>query len=141
MTLSFMSLFCVVVYHYESPRVAALLFAPLLAAGLWSVVYWAHSESLGAGDLRPYALVQFLPILALPLIIHGRNAPDLPRRCLWTVLGWYVAAKLFEGLDGRIADGLAVVGGHPFKHVFAALATAWIAMAYAGSASGVDAGE
>lgn len=134
MTLAFMSLFCMVVYHYESRRIAVVLFAPLLAAGVGSVAYWAHSEAVGAGDLRPYALVQFLPILLLPLIIHGRNAADLPRRCLWTVLGWYVVAKLFEGFDGWIAAGLVVIGGHPFKHVFAALATLWIAMAYVRSA-------
>jgi hypothetical protein len=136
MTLAFMSLFCMVVHHYESPRVAVILFAPLLAVGAGSVLYWAHSEAMGAGDLRPYALVQFLPILLLPLIIHGRNAADLPRRRLWTVLGWYAIAKLFEGLDGWIAAGLVAIGGHPFKHVFAALATWWIVMAYAGSMAG-----
>lgn len=141
MTLAFMSLFCVVVYHYESPRLAAILFAPLLAAGVGSVFYWAHSETIGAGDLRPYALVQFLPILLLPLIIYGRDAEDLPRRCLWTALGGYVVAKLFEALDEWVAAGLVVIGGHPFKHVFAALAILCIVGAYIKSAGRVDPGR
>lgn len=133
MTLSFMSLFCMVVYHFESPRVATTLFVPLLVIGVWSVMYWSSSEASGTGDLRPYALVQFLPLIVLPFIIYGRNAPDLPRRYLWMALGWYAVAKLLEGLDGWIANALVVIGGHPFKHVFAAFATACIVTVYARS--------
>ena len=40
----------------------------LLVAGIVSVAYWAFTESIGQGDLRWYALVQFLPIL-LTLVI------------------------------------------------------------------------
>lgn len=107
MTISFMSLLCLVVYHFESRRLAAYLFAPLLAVGFWSVAYWASSEAAGAGDLRPYALVQFLPLLVLPLIIHGRQSADFPRRYLWMALG-----------------------GHPFKYVFAAFATFCVVLSY-----------
>ena len=41
----------------------------LLSAGFASLVYWHWTESLGRGDLRFYALVQFYPMLALPLVI------------------------------------------------------------------------
>lgn len=130
MTVSFMSLFCLVLYHFESPRIATVLFAPLLAVGIGSVIYWSRSEAAGAGDLRPYALVQFLPLLVLPFIIYRRSSPDFPRRYLWMALGGYAAAKLFEGFDVWLADTLSVIGGHPLKHVFAAFATLFIVLAY-----------
>ena len=50
----------------------------LLGVGLGAIVaialvgpvaHWARTESLGAGDLRPYAIVQFLPMLLIPLTI------------------------------------------------------------------------
>ena len=41
------------------------LLGPLLLAGLGSVVYWHWTELRGVGDLRPYAAVQFFPILTI----------------------------------------------------------------------------
>jgi len=39
-----------------------------------SVLFWFCGELRGAGDLRPYALVQFLPmILMLVLFVLGRS--------------------------------------------------------------------
>lgn len=136
MTVAFASLLCLVLWHYGAPRFAAFLFAPLLAVGVWSVAYWASTELAGEGDLRPYALVQFLPLLILPFIIHGRQSAELPGRYLWMALGWYVVAKLFEGFDGWFAETWVVIGGHPFKHVFAAFATFCIVLAYIKSTPG-----
>ncbi len=34
-----------------------------------SVWYWHFTESQGRGDLRPYIVVQFLPMLLIPAIL------------------------------------------------------------------------
>jgi len=39
----------------------------LIGAG--SVFYWDHTERLGAGDLRLYLIVQFFPLLILPILL------------------------------------------------------------------------
>jgi hypothetical protein len=43
--------------------------AALVACGAATVLYWDWTESHGRGDLRPYALVQFLPLLLIPLLL------------------------------------------------------------------------
>jgi hypothetical protein len=40
----------------------------LVSAGAGSLVYWHWTEFLGPGDLRYYALVQFYPMISLPVI-------------------------------------------------------------------------
>jgi hypothetical protein len=41
----------------------------LLALGLFTIVYWIIGEHYGSGDLRGYLLVQFLPMLIMPIIL------------------------------------------------------------------------
>ena len=41
----------------------------LIGLGVLSLVYWNVTEAQGEGDLRYYGLVQFYPIVALPLIL------------------------------------------------------------------------
>ena len=70
MTIAFMSLFSLVIAERIRPSLGYALFPLLLAAGAGSVWYWAYTESIGAGDLRPYALVQFLPMVLILLMRH-----------------------------------------------------------------------
>ncbi len=44
---------------------------PTLAIGIASVFYWQRTEAQGVGDLRLYALVQFLLMLIIPIIGVG----------------------------------------------------------------------
>src|SRR5262249_37284559 len=83
---------------------------PLLFFGAASVVWWRFS-----GDLRWYALVQFFPILAMLLLLRGRRDPLLP------VIFFYALAKILEWQDHAIAAVIST-GGHPWKHIAAALA-------------------
>ena len=69
MTIAFMALFSAIIGETISPRLALKLFIPLLATGMASVVYWHVSELNGSGDLRAYVLVQFLPIMLIPLML------------------------------------------------------------------------
>jgi hypothetical protein len=37
---------------------------------LFTIVYWIIGEHYGSGDLRGYLLVQFLPMLIMPIILR-----------------------------------------------------------------------
>ena len=51
--------------HSRPPKVLL----PLLVTGLASVVYWAQTD-----DLRPYVLVQGIPLIAIPVLIAAYPA-------------------------------------------------------------------
>ena len=72
-TISFMSFFVLIFGESISTKTASRLFVPLLFLGLTSVVYWNITEKLGTGDLRFYALVQFLPMLLILVPFRRRS--------------------------------------------------------------------
>ncbi len=124
MTIGFMSFVAIVVGEYFSARVAKIVLLPLLFVGASSVFYWAHSEALGRGDLRAYAVVQFVPMLLIPMIVvlyRGRS--DLGRYVCWMIV-FYIAAKVFEYYDSPVYSIGEIISGHSLKHLFAALAPA-----------------
>lgn len=123
MALAFMALTALVVGEYVSLRFGRCLLWPLLAVGIASVAWWAWTERAGAGDLRPYALVQFLPMLLLPLILALYRSRWTRSGCLWLVGGWYLLAKFLEFFDHPVF-ALLGVSGHTLKHLAAALG-AW----------------
>ena len=121
MTLGFMSFFTILCAERLSLTLAQRLFPILLAAGIGSVVYWHFTEQAGNGDLRPYVLVQFLPILLTPLILLLFPSRYDRARDLWWFLGWYLFAKILEWLDAELYELLGVISGHGLKHVAAAI--------------------
>jgi hypothetical protein len=90
--------------------------------GVGSVAYWALGELRGGGDLRPYVLVQFLPMLLIPLLLLMYPSAFGRSRELWWLLGIYLLAKLAEFADGAIFAIGGVISGHSLKHLFAAVA-------------------
>ena len=91
--------------------------------GAGSVFYWDYTESLGHGDLRPYALVQFLPMLLLPLIFWLLPARYSGLKYPMYALLWYGLAKVLEYFDLGIFEMTGeMVSGHTLKHVAAAIA-------------------
>jgi hypothetical protein len=124
MTLAFTGLVTLVVGEYVKVGTGRLLMWPLLLAGIGSVLWWHHTEQLGRGDLRFYGLVQFLPMLLLPLVLFLYPARWTRRGDYWRVGGWYLAAKLLEFIDRPLFDLTGVVSGHTLKHLAAAMA-AW----------------
>ncbi len=124
MTVGFMSLVAIVVAEYGSARAGKAILLPLLLTGFASVMYWSYTESNGVGDLRPYAIVQFLPMLlvSITLLIFPSRS-DLGR-FIWLAIGFYLAAKLFELFDDDIYAAGELVSGHSIKHVVASLAPA-----------------
>ena len=120
MTIGFMGLLTAIVAERVSVGVARRLFVPLLAAGAASVAYWYWSELQGAGDLRPYGLVQFGSLLVVVLLLFVCPARYPGSGYLFAGLGLYAAAKAFELADARILALGQIVSGHTLKHLVAA---------------------
>lgn len=121
-TVTIAALFAIVLGEHVSKRWALRLILPLIVAGIASVLYWSCSEFRGAGDLRPYALFQFMPMILLPLIILTHRSPFDRYAFLWWAIALYAVAKLFEQFDAEVYRISGSVSGHAMKHVVAAAA-------------------
>ncbi len=124
MTIGFAGLVTIIVAEFVSARAARMLLVPLLIVGFASVEYWAWTESRGVGDLRPYALVQFLPMLMIPVILLTHKPLIGETRYYWWMLAFYVLAKLLEFFDADIFAFGYLISGHSLKHVVAAMTPA-----------------
>lgn len=133
MTVAFMTLFSALIADRISWLLGRALLWPLAVAGIASIAWWVRTEAAGAGDLRAYAQVQFLPMLLMPLILLLWRDGSLAARPLWSALGAYALAKLLEHFDAAVfaATG-GLVAGHALKHLAAALAAWWILRAFQG---------
>jgi len=123
MTLVFMALLSAVIAERIQAKVGALLLLPFLLLGILSVEVWRRGELTGVGDLRFYLLVQFYPMLAIPMMM-ALFPPRYTRTrdMAWLVL-WYAVAKALEQWDGAVFQATGgVMSGHALKHVAAALA-------------------
>ena len=130
MTLAFMSLFSIVVAEFVSEKLGIRMFWPLVVLGAMSVIYWAMTEAVQQGDLRPYAVIQFLPMLIIPLILLFREGLFSPVRGYWYLGLCYFLAKIAEHLDVELHDLLLVISGHSLKHLLSALGLFVLAVAY-----------
>ena len=130
MTVAFMALFAAVLMDRVSAPLGRALLWPLVALGIASIAWWVRTELAGEGDLRPYALVQFLPMLLMPVILLLSKGGGLNTALLWMSLGAYGAAKLAEYLDPLILNATSVFSGHSLKHLLAALGAWWAIRAF-----------
>ncbi|TCS39570.1 hypothetical protein EDC30_101526 [Paucimonas lemoignei] len=97
------------------------------AAAIVSVAWWRLTDLEGAGDLRPYLLLQLLPLILVPLLQHLADRPRQERLMFASAIGLYVLAKLCELADWQMLDALALISGHTLKHVLASLAALIVA--------------
>jgi hypothetical protein len=122
MTIGFMALISIIVAEYISVKAAKMILIPLILLGIVSVIYWHYTESHGIGDLRFYGLIQFLPIIIIPIIVLTHTSKFNTSKGYWFLLIAYILAKLFENYDQQIylltAD---LISGHSIKHMSAAL--------------------
>ena len=129
MTVAFMSLFSLLLDERLQLKNKMLSLWPLVVIGVGSAVYWSYTESLGHGDLRPYALVQFLPLVLIPLMLLLFKTNYLRGGFLMVALGWYVIAKIFEFFDREVFETLSLLSGHTIKHLVAGVAVLYIILA------------
>jgi phenylacetate-CoA ligase len=114
MTICFAAFTAVVVAERISLAIGRKLFPWLLCLGVASVLYWYWLD-----DLRPYLVVQFGPMLALPFVLWRCAGPGTV--WLWLTLGFYLLAKGAELLDATIFElTQGIVSGHTLKHLAAA---------------------
>jgi hypothetical protein len=126
MSIAFMALSSAIVADRINARAGnGWLLVVLVSLGLASLVYWDWTESLGRGDLRFYAFVQFYPMLALPIICWlYRDHHYTPVRYIGWLIAWYGLSKVLEFFDAAIFDITGnLVSGHSLKHLAAAIAT------------------
>jgi hypothetical protein len=89
-----------------------------------SVGWWYFTEQKGAGDLRPYLLIQCLPLLLIPMWQFIYCARRRDKAAFGIALALYVLAKWAELNDHALLDALGVVSGHTIKHLLATTAAA-----------------
>lgn len=140
MAAMFMSFFAIMIADRIGSRAGQCLFWPLVGMGILSVFHWGWSEIHGTGDLRGYLLVQFLPMMLLPVMVTVFPPRFTHNRNIWPVMYWYALAKVFELYDTRVFDWTGFVSGHTLKHLCASVA-AWflvrmLAQNVVGEASG-----
>jgi len=88
-----------------------------------SVFWWYFTELNGQGDLRPYLLIQILPIVLIPLLQAIYHAPRQDRLWFGAALLLYVIAKLTEINDHLIHELTGMtLSGHTLKHLLATTA-------------------
>lgn len=121
MAVAFMALFSIILAEYVSEPLGRRMLWPAIALGAASVLYWAVTESQQRGDLRPYALIQFLPMIIIPVVLITLPGTFTHARGYWLLLLCYGLAKVAELLDAPIHNALGVAGGHALKHLLAAL--------------------
>lgn len=121
MTIAFTSFFTILLAERISISLARALFPVLIVAGISSIIYWYLSEQQGQGDLRPYAIIQFLPVLLCPLILLLFKSGYTRGNDIWWFLAWYLLAKICEALDAELLNWLGVLSGHSLKHIAASI--------------------
>ena len=127
MAIGFMGLLTAIVAERVSARAARMLLVPLVILGCGSVVYWHWTELRGAGDLRPYIVVQFGSLAVILLILLRHRSARAGTAWLFAGLGAYAASKGLEAADRAIFDAGHIVSGHTLKHLVAAAGVACVA--------------
>jgi hypothetical protein len=98
----------------------------LAIAAVASVLWWSVTDRIGAGDLRPYLLMQGAPLLLIPIWQALYGSPRADRIAFGIAILLYLAAKVAEMNDGAILESLRFMSGHTLKHLLAAAAGAVI---------------
>jgi len=121
MSIAFMAVFTLILGDRVNPVLGRSLLGPLLIIGAASVFYWSWTERHGVGDLRPYALVQFLPLLLIALILWLYPGSRESTAWLWWSFLLYFLAKVTERFDAPVYRALGF-SGHTLKHLLSAAA-------------------
>ena len=126
MTVAFMALFSMLLGERVITGYKQLSLWLLVLIGVCAALYWSWTESLGRGDLRPYVLVQFLPVLLIPIIVFMFPSRYISNSLLLSSFGLYFIAKALEHFDAEILNITGLTGGHALKHFAAAVAGLFI---------------
>jgi Ceramidase len=115
MVIAFMGLFAAMIGERIELQLGRRMLAPLLALGLFSVIHWARVD-----DLRLYGVVQFYPVLAIPVMLWAFAPRYTHGHYVLAAIACYVIAKVLEDSDGHIFALGEMLSGHTLKHLAAA---------------------
>ncbi|MCW3108120.1 MAG: alkaline phytoceramidase [Segetibacter sp.] len=119
MVILFMSFFAFIIYDRIDRRKGYNAFIILNITGILTVIYWILSERAGKGDLRWYGMVQFYPIIAIPLILFLYKSSFNYWKEMIAIFIFFGLAKLAELFDKEIYHLLSgTISGHSLKHLF-----------------------
>jgi|JI10StandDraft_1071094.scaffolds.fasta_scaffold06632_7 hypothetical protein len=122
MTISFMAFFSIIIGDYICITTGKRMLFPLLLLGIISIIYWQMTKSKGHEDLRFYVLIQFLPIILIPIVLILFKNDNPLTKTYWYILMVYVIAKVCEANDEFIFHHIQFISGHSLKHLAAGLA-------------------
>lgn len=124
MTIAFTSIIAIFIIERIDERKGTISIIPLVLAGIISIVYWRFFD-----DLRPYALIQFVPCIAIPLMAI-LLPPMYTHSTYWLwAAGFYLLAKVLEATDDVIYEWTHhIVSGHTLKHLFAAMVPVFLTL-------------
>lgn len=124
MTIAFTSIIAIFIIERVDERKGTLSIAPLLLVGAISILYWVFFD-----DLRPYAIVQFVPCIAIPLMAI-LLPPMYTHSTYWLwAAGFYLLAKIGEAIDKPIYEWTHhIVSGHTLKHLCAAMVPVFLTL-------------
>jgi hypothetical protein len=127
MTIVFTSFFALIYTWCFNEKMGFKIWLVSLVAGIYSVFYWQYTEQAFRGDLRLYAIVQFLPIVLIVIILarHFKSHSFLVKPIAMIVV-CYIIAKFLEHYDSAIFEKTNIISGHPIKHIAASMATFYI---------------
>ncbi|KAK9167531.1 hypothetical protein Scep_002753 [Stephania cephalantha] len=124
MTVAFTSIIAIFIIERVDERKGKVSILPLVLAGIVSILYWRFFD-----DLRPYAVVQFVPCIAIPLMAI-LMPPMYTHSSYWLwAAGFYLLAKVEEAADRRIYNWTHhIVSGHTLKHLCAAMVPVFLTL-------------
>lgn len=125
LTVVFMTFFALVVEERIKLHAGRWLLIPCIGFGVFGVTYWRWTELQGSGDMRFYALAQYFPLLAAPLLIVLFPPRYSGTTDFWIILGWYALAKFLELYDKEVYAASGAVSGHTLKHLTASMGALW----------------
>ncbi|XP_065635689.1 uncharacterized protein LOC112015901 [Quercus suber] len=124
MTIAFTSVMSIFIIERIDERKGTISLIPLLMAGIISILYWSFFD-----DLRPYALIQFVPCIAIPVM--AILLPPMYTHSsywLWAAV-FYLLAKVEEAADKVIYEWTHhIVSGHTLKHLCAAMVPVFLTL-------------
>ncbi|KAJ6798143.1 Uncharacterized protein M6B38_213655 [Iris pallida] len=121
MTIAFTSIMAIFIIERIDEKTGTTSIIPLVVAGILSILYWRQAYHF-FDDLRPYALVQFVPCIVIPLMAI-LMPPMYTHSSYWLwAAAFYLIAKVEEAEDKVIYKWTHhVVSGHTLKHLCAAM--------------------
>ncbi|KAI3951571.1 hypothetical protein MKX01_018687 [Papaver californicum] len=124
MTVAFTSIVAIFIIERVDEKKGTISIIPLMMLGIISILYWCYFD-----DLRPYGVVQFIPLIAIPAMTI-LMPPMYTHSTYWLwAAGFYLLAKLEEKEDKVIYRWTHhIISGHTLKHLFAAMVPVFLAL-------------